>query len=459
MRAFLQSQSCLKSSRIFAVIFGLLSVHPLLMDQSCRGDELSPSLSPVNPVFPGSVQWIAGPAKVSLGTLADIEVPGGYRFTDASGARAFLAQMRNPVPQGLAGILLPDSGSCMVILKFNEIGYVKDADKDQIDAGAVLKTAWNQVKGQNENRVTQGLAPIASLDWELEPVFDPQEHMLEWAFRAKTQLEGVVNHTVRLLGRHGVLDAIAVQPYRSASDLIPLKELMKNVSFQQGERYADYQNGDKICSIDLASLIIGEKIPDENKTLLARFRGKTAIRVGSALLIGCVAIGSGVLLRKRIRRKKMRAALQSGELQSPARPSKNGFGAAQPAGRPSNGHLSRGKRTFNYEKFYSSMILQLSGYKSEVENSIINGYSHDSGKPAVRQPKYEEVSNQAVVSAHSQLIANQKKLIEEQQWLIREQTKLIEEKTKFMEEKSQLLEKQSELDGNDIYQKTLSFLK
>jgi len=442
-----------------SVILGLLSAQVLLFNQPCRGDDLSSSLSPVSPVFPGSVQWVSGPAKVSLGTLAEIDVPSGYRFTDASGARAFLAQMRNPVPQGLAGILLPDSGSCMVILEFNELGYVKDADKDQIDAGVVLKTAWNQVKRQNESRATRGLAPFVSVEWELEPAFDPKEHMLEWAFRAKTQLEGVVNHTVRLLGRHGVLDAIAVQPYRGASDLLPLKELMNNVSFQQGERYIDYENGDKICSLGLPSLIIGEKIPDGNKTLLARFGGKTTVQVCSAILIGGVAIGTGLVLRRRSKRNKMRAAISMGGQQAPSTPFKNGFEALLPAGKPTNGHVPRGKRTFNYEKFYSGMMLQLSGYKSEVENSIINGYSHDSSKTGQRQPNHEEVRNQAVVSAHSQLIANQKKLIEDQQWLIREQAKLIEEKTKLMEEKSQLLEKRAEMDGNDIYQKTLSFLK
>src|SRR2546425_8094335 len=104
------------------VLSCLLASGGAFLGPPCRGD------SPV-PATPGrqAIAWTSGPAQASLGTIAGLQVPAGYRFADAKGARAFLQAMRSPVPQGLAGILAPvDSGSWWVVFKFAELGYVKD---------------------------------------------------------------------------------------------------------------------------------------------------------------------------------------------------------------------------------------------------------------------------------------------------------------------------------------------
>ena len=200
------------------------------------------------------VEWTSGPADASLGTLADIKIPKGYRFTDSTGAGALLARMNNPVPQGLVGIMAPESGQWWVVLTYKDIGYVKDAEKGEIDAAAILKTISDRANRQNEDRTIHGLPLITSVDWALAPAFDAKTHAVEWAVRAKTQSAEVVNHTMRLLGRQGMLDATAVAPYQAqaAADLVPLKDLVKNISFKQGQRYADYQAGDKVSDIGLA---------------------------------------------------------------------------------------------------------------------------------------------------------------------------------------------------------------
>ena len=56
----------------------------------------------------------------------------------------------------------------------------------------------------------------------------------------------------------------------------------------------------------------------------------------------------------------------------------------------------------------------------------------------------------AVLSANSELIANQKAVIEEQKRLIEEQARLIEEKSRLISEKNQLLKRQSELIDNNL---------
>ena len=62
------------------------------------------------------------------------------------------------------------------------------------------------------------------------------------------------------VGAAGDLDATAVAPYQAqaAANLVPLKDLVKNISFKQGQRYTDYQEGDKVSDIGLAGLIAGD---------------------------------------------------------------------------------------------------------------------------------------------------------------------------------------------------------
>ncbi len=109
---------------------------------------------------------------------------------------------------------------------------------------------------------------------------------------------GVINHTMRLLGRQGVLDATAVEPYQagqSAANLVPLQDLMKNTAFKSGQRYTDYQKGDKVSDIGLAGLIAGEDDSADAEKDDAATSGKSAGIWGWYVLAGVVA-GGGVLL-------------------------------------------------------------------------------------------------------------------------------------------------------------------
>src|ERR1700712_3084544 len=79
----------------------------LLTGLSCLGQpsSLTPLMSAQQ-----QVKWISGPSTASLGTVADMEIPQGYRLTDAEGGRILLERMKNPIPRGLLGVLTPESG-------------------------------------------------------------------------------------------------------------------------------------------------------------------------------------------------------------------------------------------------------------------------------------------------------------------------------------------------------------
>ena len=73
-----------------AVVFSLLPVFAFL--GISRSDAQQSSLLSLTPPDQRQVDWTSGPADATLGTLADIKIPKGYRFTDAAGAGALLAE-------------------------------------------------------------------------------------------------------------------------------------------------------------------------------------------------------------------------------------------------------------------------------------------------------------------------------------------------------------------------------
>jgi uncharacterized membrane-anchored protein len=414
--------------------------------QVSQADQLSlvPSQISLAPLTPGDqgVGWILGPAKTRLGDGAEISIPEDYRFVGASGARMLLQHMGNPVPDGMAGLLAPNSGKWWVVLQFSGVGYLKNLEKlSAVDSAQVLKGVRERIGDQNTMRIQQGMPPITSVDWAIQPAFDTGHNTLEWAFRADSAPGPVINHTVRMFGRRGFWDVTAVQPDQPSAEKIPLTDMMKGISFNTGERYQDYQPGDKIAKIKLENLIAGEPDKQEVSALM-----KGAIWAGVVLIAASIA-GVVVVLRRKLRIQKSALDRDCPTGRDPGLVAlfHNGNGSH-------NRNGARRKRAFNYQKYYADMMLQVSSGPS-----LLTGVSGTNGKRVAHEtngwhpPQTQEpTANQIILRANLELIANQTNLIEEQKRLLQEQSKLIEEKSRLIREKNQLLEKQAELFERDL---------
>lgn len=437
--------------RKYPAIFCVLPVLAAFWSQPSWGDQLS-----LTPVMPSQDVWrIVGPKKASLGTLADIDVPQGYRLADEKGARILLERMKNPVPDGLIGILAPESGKWWAILTFTDVGYVKNADNERIDPAAVLKAVQKRSEMENRERTEQGMATIESVNWERPPAYNAEGHSLEWALQAATQSSKVVNGTVLLLGRRGVLEIISVQPYEVSSDSIPLQQLIKNITFKEGQRYADYQNGDKIADVSMAQLIVDNKHPAGSGELKASSGGGVVIWIYS-ILAGCAVMGGGVLLYQKRRQRRVRSAIYAngGHAITVARASSGnglGNGSGSVSARPvvqkagslpeDHGKLRR-RKVFDYSKFYTHVVMELSSKSNAVAGPMLNGRSNNH---TVGTNNNNGAANQTIAEATLDLITSQKNLIEEQKHLMQQQTRLIEERRKLIEEQNALLKRQAEM--------------
>ena len=446
--------ACLPSSsnwRKLPVVFCILPVLAIFGGQRCSAQQLS--LTPVKPSQ--EINWIIGPKKANLGSLADIDVPQGFRLTGEAGARTLLERMKNPLPDGLVGILAPDSGKWWVVLTFTDVGYLKNADQEHIDPAAVLKAVQKRSETQNAERTEQGMSSIVSVEWERQPVYDAENHSLEWAIQAATPSAKVINNSVLLLSRRGVLEIITVQPYGTAPDSVPLQQLVKNITIKDGQRYADYESGDKIADVTLSQLIVDNKRPTGGGDLMASAEGGIVVWIYSGLAGGAMLIGGAVFYQRRRQRRMRNAVYAHGGQAIAATRAATGNGHGNGAssmgvklpeikvGASESRDKLRRKKMFDYSKFYTHVVMELSSRSNMGTGLTPNGRLNNHA-PGTQ----EGTVNQAIASATLDLIASQKNLIEEQKSLMQQQTRLIEERRRLIEEQNALLKRQSEMIEN-----------
>lgn len=208
------------------------------------------------------IAWQEGPSTGQLGEIARIRVPEGYRFAGREGVRRFMELTQNPVSGDELGVMVspggPDDQTWFVIFEFNPIGYVKDDEKGKLDADAILKSLKAGSERGNEERRKRGWATLDLLGWSTPPRYDPITNNLTWAIRASSEGTEVINHSVRLLGRRGVMDAdLVLGPSQVASAVPDFDKLLTGFEFGTGNRYAEWVQGDKVAAYGLTALVAG----------------------------------------------------------------------------------------------------------------------------------------------------------------------------------------------------------
>ncbi len=250
--------------------------------------------------FTKAIGYRPGPMTGDMG-LASITVPAGMQFTDGAGAKKWGELTTNPVSQKEIGLVGPDDGRWLVLFEFDDVGYVKDDDKDDLKADELLDSIKEGTEGFNkESRIPAGLPPMNILGWEQQPTYNEAAHVLEWCVRAESGGDPSLNFNTRVLGRRGVvLVTLMFGGEVTLQQALPeFRELMKGFTFKDGERYAEFREGDKLAEYGLAALIAGGGVALAAKSGLLGKLIKPLIIAGAALL---GAIGS---LFKKITGKK-----------------------------------------------------------------------------------------------------------------------------------------------------------
>ncbi|MES2981369.1 MAG: DUF2167 domain-containing protein [Verrucomicrobiota bacterium] len=236
--------------------------------------------------FMQSLSWKTE-GKGSLGSRAEIAIPEGYRFLGAGDSSKLMKYYGNLSDGSELGFLSPNEMEWFAVFEFDDVGYVKDDEKDKLDADEILKQLQEGQKLANEELTRQGHPTLNVLGWHTPPNYNPETKNLEWAIRLSSSDGGqVLNYNTKLLGRRGVMEVVLVCSEEQLPTVIPhYQSMLKGFSYKKEESYAAFTKGDKIAEYGLVGLIAGGGL------LVAAKAGWLA-KFGKFIVIGLVAIGA-----------------------------------------------------------------------------------------------------------------------------------------------------------------------
>lgn len=201
---------------------------------------------------------LKGPAVGKLGDIAEIKVPEGFVFYDQKDMKEFMEMTHNFYSDDQLGVLRdadPQKGF-LALFSFDDIGYIKDAANEKLDADQMWTQMTENNKNANEERQKKGWAQWELLSWEEKPQYNAQTQRLEWAVRFKDKQE-FVNYNTRILGRKGVMRVVLV-PHGDLQNVLPnFNQTVGGFDFTTGNKYAEWTTGDKVADIGLAALVVG----------------------------------------------------------------------------------------------------------------------------------------------------------------------------------------------------------
>ena len=231
------------------------------------------------------VQWEKGPITSNIADLATIDVPDDYIFANGSDTRKLMEALGNE-PSGLEnGFFGPSSLEWFAVFQFTDIGYVKDDEKDNLNADDILASIKEGNKKSNEYREKHGFTKLFIDGWEMKPQYNEHSNNLEWAIRAKDENgDIVINHCTRLLGRKGVMNVTLVAGNSRFKSVLPIYQAcLGKYSFNSGQKYAEYKEGDKLYEYGLTGLIVGGGAAVAAKTGLLKYLWKILVGAFVAL--------------------------------------------------------------------------------------------------------------------------------------------------------------------------------
>ncbi len=268
---------------------------PAIAQQEAKDAENPPAISPEQEKalrLYQSISWQKGPGVAGLGDMAQIKIPDGYQFTGKEGGWAIEELTENPRSENLLGVLTPaNSLEWFIVFQFNDTGYIRDDEKDKIDADAILQSIRAGTEESNKIRRSKGWLEVQNLVWQQPPAYDPSSHNLVWAISAESEGHRSVNYSTRILGRRGVINAnLVCDPNQYATVVPPVKKLLSGLEYKAGLRYAEYRTGDKVAEYGLTALITGGVAAAAIKTGLLSKLGVLLAKSGKLIFGGIAAI-------------------------------------------------------------------------------------------------------------------------------------------------------------------------
>jgi uncharacterized membrane-anchored protein len=188
-----------------------------------------------------------------------------YFLGPADSKRVLVEAWRNPAgsADGVLGLIFPAGAtfddSWGAVVTYEATGHVSDKDAATADYDKLLEQSRKDEGEVNAQRQKAGFPAIHLVGWAQAPTYDAASHSEVWArdIQFTGQSVDTLNYDTRILGRAGVLSLNLVSAMDALSQTRDAaNELARNVAFDPGARYEDFQKGsDKEAEYGIGGLI------------------------------------------------------------------------------------------------------------------------------------------------------------------------------------------------------------
>ena len=244
------------------------------------------------------VKLQAGPATVPLGKAAELKLPEGYHFVGPDSLDRFYELTQNMRSGSEVGVVL--APGYMLYFDYAEIGYVKDEDKDKLDAEKLMKAMTEGQEEANAERKRRGWDEVRLKGWATAPHYDVKTNHLKWALNLTSSQDGFqqvwINESIRLLGRGGVMNVTLASSTAGfkAAEMDAENLLAGNFSYVSGQKYAEFKAGDKVAAYGLSALVLGGAGVMAAKMGLFAKLGVFLSKAWKGIVFALLALGAGL---------------------------------------------------------------------------------------------------------------------------------------------------------------------
>jgi uncharacterized membrane-anchored protein len=232
---------------------------------------------------------------------AHIQLPAGKLLLLGSDAERFGWLVSGVEFPGTEALMSYDAKDAAVVYyEWRDEGYVSDSDWAEVDRDALLEQYREATRASNEERAKNGFAPMEVVGWIQPPNYDATSRTVTYAMELKDTDSHWANAVALRLGRTGYTEftwagSIALLQ-NSGNHPELLNTALDTHEFDEGYRYTDFQEGDKVAAFGIAGLVataLGLKLG--GKGLIAAIIA--FIVAGKKIIIPAVLLGGAGLAK------------------------------------------------------------------------------------------------------------------------------------------------------------------
>jgi uncharacterized membrane-anchored protein len=209
-----------------------------------------------------ALQWRTGAGSYQLpGSHAVIQLRDGQALLLGADAERYSWLASGVEFPDTEAVLTYDSSDAAseVYYEWRDEGYVDDSDWSDVDGDELLAQYRDATEASNEERAANGFKPMHVVGWLEPPHYDKSSRTVTYALELKDEDSNWANAVALRLGRAGYTEFTwvgSIGSFQSAGGRPALlNEALAAHAFEEGYRYADFKEGDKVAAYGVAGLV------------------------------------------------------------------------------------------------------------------------------------------------------------------------------------------------------------